>query len=464
MDFSFRFSSQQVAHFCSDLQKPLVPSQLVSCLEIQKRSWLFLFEKEKKKTKLLLSFQPLFSRFHITSYKGLAKPFALTALLEGATLLQLFSIKEDRIVHFKFFKNGQILWLICEFFHRSPNVYLTNKEKKILFSLSPYKSKTYLPPTLAPPTLLPSEKLLSHQQIDLLYQSKEKNWQWIESKRQLQAHLLNKLKKLQVKKDKLCCQLEKCEQWQQMSHLADLMKANLSHYKRGISSLTVWDWLEQKEKKLTLDSKYSLKEVMEKAYQQAKNLQKGIEPTKKQLDLTSQQIKDSEAKLKQLESLSLEEVSVMQAALSSFHQENKKKHLAKKTLPYHQYFSSQGVAILVGKNSQANEQLTFSIAKGNDWWLHVCGHPGSHVVIKLSMKEKLHPETLQDALQLALHYSKARQQALAEVIVTQKKYIRRLGKKGSGKVQVSKPTTYVVKADLKRLEAIKKRARFIGKS
>lgn len=80
------------------------------------------------------------------------------------------------------------------------------------------------------------------------------------------------------------------------------------------------------------------------------------------------------------------------------------------------------------------------------------------------MKEKLHPETLQDALQLALHYSKARQQALAEVIVTQKKYIRRLGKKGSGKVQVSKPTTYVVKADLKRLEAIKKRARFIGKS
>lgn len=107
MDFSFRFSSQQVAHFCSDLQKPLVPSQLVSCLEIQKRSWLFLFEKEKKTTKLLLSFQPLFSRFHITSYKGLAKPFALTPLLEGATLLQLFSIKEDRIVHFKFFKNGQ---------------------------------------------------------------------------------------------------------------------------------------------------------------------------------------------------------------------------------------------------------------------------------------------------------------------------------------------------------------------
>ncbi len=36
----------------------------------------------------------------------------------------------------------------------------------------------------------------------------------------------------------------------------------------------------------------------------------------------------------------------------------------------------------VGKNNLQNDELTFQFAKGNDWWFHAKGAPGSHVIVK----------------------------------------------------------------------------------
>ena len=58
---------------------------------------------------------------------------------------------------------------------------------------------------------------------------------------------------------------------------------------------------------------------------------------------------------------------------------NGKKKQKFKSKPFH-YRSSDGFDIYVGKNNFQNDELTFKVANGNDWWFHAKGMPGSHAV------------------------------------------------------------------------------------
>ena len=59
----------------------------------------------------------------------------------------------------------------------------------------------------------------------------------------------------------------------------------------------------------------------------------------------------------------------------------------------------------VGKNNYQNDELTFKLATGNDWWFHAKGMPGSHVIVKAENKE-LPDSTFEEAGKLAGYYSK----------------------------------------------------------
>ncbi len=45
-----------------------------------------------------------------------------------------------------------------------------------------------------------------------------------------------------------------------------------------------------------------------------------------------------------------------------------------KSKPFH-YISSDGFDMYVGKNNYQNDELTFKLATGNDWWFHAKGMP-----------------------------------------------------------------------------------------
>lgn len=91
--------------------------------------------------------------------------------------------------------------------------------------------------------------------------------------------------------------------------------------------------------------------------------------------------------------------------------------------PFH-YISSDGYHIYVGKNNYQNEELTFKLATGNDWWFHVKGIAGSHVIVK-SNGEELPDRVFEEAGRLAAHYSQARGQEKVEVDYTQKKNVKK---------------------------------------
>lgn len=101
--------------------------------------------------------------------------------------------------------------------------------------------------------------------------------------------------------------------------------------------------------------------------------------------------------------------------------QNKKEKITSK--PFH-YVSSDGYHMYVGKNNFQNEELTFKIATGNDWWFHAKGVPGSHVIVKAN-NEELPDKTFEEAAKLAAFYSKAKDQDKVEIDYIQKKHIKK---------------------------------------
>ncbi len=71
-----------------------------------------------------------------------------------------------------------------------------------------------------------------------------------------------------------------------------------------------------------------------------------------------------------------------------------------------QFTTRGGYRVLCGKNNVQNEYITHKVADRNDWWFHVKGMPGSHVVMMCDGEEPP-AEDFTDAAEIAAFYSKA---------------------------------------------------------
>lgn len=120
--------------------------------------------------------------------------------------------------------------------------------------------------------------------------------------------------------------------------------------------------------------------------------------------------------------------------------------------PFH-YISSDGYHIYVGKNNYQNEELTFKIATGNDWWFHVKGIHGSHVIVK-SNGETLPDRVFEEAGRLAAHYSQARGQKKVEIDYTQKKNVKKPNGSKPGFVVYYTNYSLVIDSDITGLQLV----------
>ena len=100
------------------------------------------------------------------------------------------------------------------------------------------------------------------------------------------------------------------------------------------------------------------------------------------------------------------------------------------------FTSPDGMEVLVGRTAQDNDALTFQIASQRDFWLHVAGSPGSHVIVRNPEGlASLPRETLRFAASLAARHSKARSAGQVSVHVAQVKDVSK--PKGAPPGQVS---------------------------
>jgi predicted ribosome quality control (RQC) complex YloA/Tae2 family protein len=82
-----------------------------------------------------------------------------------------------------------------------------------------------------------------------------------------------------------------------------------------------------------------------------------------------------------------------------------------------------GWEVLAGKTDADNDLLSISFAHPNDWWFHVRGMPGSHVLLRWREGEEPSRETLQAAAAIAAWHSKARTGGIVAVLCTRAKHI-----------------------------------------
>jgi|GEM_PF-1725120 len=454
------FGTKQIEFLCQDLQEQLIDYQVVNCIGMDQNRFVFLFQKLTVQKMLFFCFASPFVRFHLlnfeTSHQKSMVKGPLEEYLKGTTLKSIRMINQDRIVSFQFNSPLKNFYLYCEFFSKYPNYYLTDLSGQILFSLYPKKTTKYSPPLQTQLRSDPSPSTFTHSELEALYFKSEQGWRSSKEKEELRVFFSKTFKKLKSKKDELETRLKECQNWEGVQHEADLIKANLGQYRKGIHTWEVWDWLIEKETCLSLDPQIPIQDEMALRYKKAKKLHKGILPIQSQLLLILDQISSLESQMESLETLTEEELRTLNVTLLASRSKNENEiQKTEKALPYREYYSLKGIPILVGKNAKSNEILTFRLANGNDWWLHVNGMAGSHVIIKLPKSATLDEETRQDAVQLALFHSRARMSGEGEVCITQRKFVTRLGKGKIGKVQISKHSTIFARLNMDIYKRIK---------
>ncbi len=113
-------------------------------------------------------------------------------------------------------------------------------------------------------------------------------------------------------------------------------------------------------------------------------------------------------------------------------------------LPY-KLFEIDGYKILVGKHAQSNDKLLSHYSHKEDIWLHAKDVGGSHVLIKVKRQAAMPCSVLEKAASLAAYYSKSRNQSLATVTYTLRKFVRKIKGADKGFVTVSNEKTLLVK-------------------
>ncbi|MBR4082255.1 MAG: NFACT family protein, partial [Clostridia bacterium] len=121
--------------------------------------------------------------------------------------------------------------------------------------------------------------------------------------------------------------------------------------------------------------------------------------------------------------------------------------------PYH-YVSSDGIDIIVGKNSVQNDRLTAS-ARPNETWLHAKDMPGSHVIIRT--EGPVPEQTLREAAVLAAWYSKGQRSSNVPVDYTLRRHVKKPGGAAPGFViYTNQKTLYmtVTEADVRAIREV----------
>ncbi len=233
------------------------------------------------------------------------------------------------------------------------------------------------------------------------------------------------------------------ERWKEEEQEARLLQSNLFRVKNGMKKIEVEDWEnEGKMRTLTLDSDLEPGEFLKRKFVHARKLKRKLAHAKEQIARVRKEIALLEEKLKAVE------------VQESFEEPKTKKAAEKKAHPFREFTTEAGLKIYVAKKDRDNEKLTFSFAHGNDLWMHVADRPGAHLIIRCPKGKVVDEASLLDAALLAVHFSKAKGEKIADVTVAEVKHVSKPKRAKAGLVNVSKHKKITVRSDPARLKQL----------
>ena len=118
-------------------------------------------------------------------------------------------------------------------------------------------------------------------------------------------------------------------------------------------------------------------------------------------------------------------------------------------LPFRRYAINAEYTVLVGRNARDSDEVTTRYARPFDVWMHARGVRGAHVVLRLPYRNATPAQVvLERAAAIAAYHSKARGSALAPVIVTPRKHVRKPKGAAPGVVTVDREEVMLVEPGL----------------
>jgi predicted ribosome quality control (RQC) complex YloA/Tae2 family protein len=198
-----------------------------------------------------------------------------------------------------------------------------------------------------------------------------------------------------------------------LRHQADLLASNVYRAKRGDSALIVEDWESGETVTLELDPSRPPTHTLDRLYHQAKRLERVADRVLARMDQVEAEQKAYRAALESLPTLTAEDLAKLEAKLPAGGPVRRKKDAA--SLPYVTWTGPNDLEVLVGRNAAGNRRLTFQVAKGHDWWMHLRGRPGAHLVLRVGKDRTPSLPHLLAAAQIALLVARVEPGEAAEV-------------------------------------------------
>lgn len=431
-------------------------------------------DEERRRFFIVIDFLSTHLDLYPTTHPRKAPPVpqVFTMLLRkyvlNHALVGLHLADDDRIVTFEFgFDGASFYALIVELTGRNPHLFFVDvATREILGRVGEADSREihgiYAPP--APHLTRDVEDRFEsvgdgdlYSTLDGAFQARDEG----DRVALLQKQTIKRLERARSRAAKLVSSLtrdlDKAESAELARKEADLLNAYAWKLRQGETPVTLPDFETNEPVCIALDPAISVRENIARRYAFSSRMRRSREQIRSRLALAQTRqatlerllaliatAKDASPILENRETIdALCGVSDEQAPKAS---RQAPKIAAHK--PYKTFQSADGTPIWVGKSAKDNDDLTFHHTRGNEWWLHVSGLPGSHVVVKSTEPSQ---ETLRDAALLAMHYSKYAHAERAEVHVTQCKYVRKPKGAPDGKVEIRGERAIVACASEKRL-------------
>jgi predicted ribosome quality control (RQC) complex YloA/Tae2 family protein len=254
----------------------------------------------------------------------------------------------------------------------------------------------------------------------------------------LKISLAKSLKNLHRKHDKQLKELAETDRAEWYRQVADSLLANPGQVPRGVVKTLIFNVHSQQMEEVSLNPKFDYRGNAKLFYKKARKGARGEEINRKKVSDTEAAIGEHENLLRELEAavataddqktrvciVRIESLLGMPAA-GTVHRSSETGPARITRIPY-RHFTFNCWEVFVGKNNTQNDELSIRFARSQDLWLHVIGHPGSHVIIRRPRGSMVVPsEIIEKAASLAVWFSNAKHTSHAGVHVTEARFVHK---------------------------------------
>ena len=409
---------------------------------------------------------------------------ALRTTLGGGATQSLRKDANERVVRFSFvveddLGNSHNQGLVAQLTGRSANLFLLDSKDKIeQVWRNPHGKGRQVGEVYRPPASQAkrtdvrklksgSDPLLSREDTATSSEVADKYYRELEIVHEFESlagNLIARLRKEINKRKKLQTNLKKDlvahGNPDEHKRIGDLLLANIANATREGNKVSLTDYYAESAPtiEIEIDENATLPEAANAYFSRYTKAKRAVEEIGTRLIQLEHELEELGEKLVRLEAAV---ASRDLSALAEFEERKAgpvsggKKQKAPLTLPgMRRYLSSDGYEVLVGRTARDNDQLTFHVAKPNDLWLHAGDYPGSHVIVRNSIRTDIPHRTIIEAAQLAAKFSQASKDSKVSIHYTRRKFLTKPKGSAPGLVRLSSFKTITVEPG-ENLERIK---------